>query len=135
MIESRGRLRHIGHGKRFIRLEEWRGLEDRLLSLTRLNDLYHLDSLVKITPAKPNDMRYWLSILYHWWNRSSQQNPYRPKIDPRIWDVIGSYYVDLLVEHLEGEEALIFDMHARMLHEPSIIWETIEFVPPLSSVM
>ena len=86
-----------------------RGKEECLLSLTFLVDNLFgkalLDRNVRLAElAYARPMKYWLSILYYWWNRSGQQNPYRPKIDPRIWAIVGPRYVKLLIRHLKLRE-------------------------------
>jgi len=121
------------------RMWEWRELrelsEEHLLSLTFLHNELRgraLPHLIRVgtekRPIHPRPMRYWLSILYRWWGRSGQQNPYRPRIDPRIWSIVGSHYVNLLMEHLEGREPLTISLNTKAIHKPDIIWETIEFV-------
>lgn len=112
--------------------------EEHLLSLTFLENaypgaLFQRGVLSKVV-ASTRSLKYWLSILYYWWNRSDSQNPYRPRIDPKIWDIVGPHYVELLIEHLENREPLIINLRTRTIHQPDIIWKTIEFVPPLSPI-
>ena len=104
--------------------------EERLLSLTFLENEYS-DALLqrgvssKVTSGTYS-LKYWLSILYYWWNRSDPRNPYRPRIDPEIWNIVGPRYEELLTEHLENREYL-----TKTTHQPDTIWRTIEFVPSL----